>query len=144
MKRHHLRLILSIGVLALLMLGFAVVAGAQDAPAPGEGRPFLGIRLGETAEGILIQEVVADSPAEAADLQVDDILTAINGEAVSSAREAVRAIRRLNPGDTVTLDVTRGDESLSLEAALGSMVDARTEMPFPMMPPAEPPATPNV
>jgi putative serine protease PepD len=88
--------------------------------------------------------VVADSPAEAADLQVDDILTAINGEAVSSAREAVRAIRRLNPGDTVTLDVTRGDESLSLEAALGSMVDARTEMPFPMMPPAEPPATPNV
>lgn len=127
MKRQHLRIFLSISVLALLILGFVAAAGAQDAPAPGEGRPFLGIRLAETPDGVVIQEVLPDSPAEAADLQVDDILTAINGEAVSSARDAVREIRGLNPGDSVTLDVSRGDESLSLEATLGSMRDERQQ-----------------
>jgi S1-C subfamily serine protease len=127
MKRQYLRLILSIGLLALLMLGFAAVAGAQDTPDTGAGRPFLGIRLGDSPDGIVIQEVLPESPAAAADLQVDDILTTINGEEVATAREAVRALRDLRPGDAVALGVMRGDESLSLEATLGSMRDERLQ-----------------
>lgn len=134
MKRQHLRLVLSICLLMLLMLSFAAVAGAQNTPEIRGERPFLGIRLEDSPDGIVIQEVLPESPAAAADLQVDDILTAVNGEAVATAREAVRALQGLNPGDAVTLDVTRGDENLTLEATLGSLRDAEIDMGMPMLP----------
>jgi S1-C subfamily serine protease len=104
-------------VLVLLVIGGAALVGAQDTPSE---QPYLGVRLADTDAGVVIAEIAPDSPAAAAELQVDDLLTSINGDAVADARAAVEAIRALAPGDTVTLDVTRADETLTLEATLGA------------------------
>lgn len=82
------------------------------------GRPMLGVSLEDGENGAVIREVVSDSPAEAAGLQVDDVITSINDTQIANAQDAVDAISDFEAGDTITLTVTRGDETLTIEATL--------------------------
>ena len=51
-----------------------------------------------------VSEVIAGSPAEAAGLQADDIILALNGERTFGLKSA---IQELSPGDTVELTIAR-------------------------------------
>jgi len=73
--------------------------------------------------GVLVQEVEPDSPAEAAGLQPDDLITAVDGETIDHPRALVELIQRHQPGDTVELAVIRGEDELTLSATLGSITD---------------------
>lgn len=89
-----------------------------EAPAEPAPAPFMGILFEAADEGVLVTDILAGSPAEAAGIEVGDVVTAINGEAVT--QDTVRsALAGFAVGDTVTLDVTRGEESLSLDVILG-------------------------
>ena len=68
--------------------------------------------------GVLVGGIVDDSPAFIAGLQVGDVLTYIDGEPVSSAREIQRRIARRDEGDEVALELWRGSERLDLTATL--------------------------
>ncbi len=57
--------------------------------------------------GAMIGEVEKDSPASRAGLEVADIVTSIDGERVSSARELARAVRRRDAGGTVRVELVR-------------------------------------
>jgi S1-C subfamily serine protease len=63
--------------------------------------------------------VVAGSPADEAGLLDGDIITAIDGTVVDRDNPLDLQVLRFAPGDQVTLDVLRGEESLQLEATLG-------------------------
>lgn len=91
-------------------------------------RVFLGVSLEDTDDGVVVREVLPDSPATAAGVQADDVITAVNGEAVTEARQIVELIAGLEAGDTVTLDVTRDGEAQTLEATLAE------GSPFPSVP----------
>jgi len=80
------------------------------------------VSLDDRDNGVVIREVEADSPAAAADLQVDDVIVSINGTNVENARAAVEAIRGLKTGDQVSLEIQRGDDTMTVEATLGSMM----------------------
>lgn len=69
--------------------------------------------------GAGVSEVTKDSPAEKAGLKTEDIITALDGEAVTSAGDLRRLLRPHKPGDVVTLTVRRGSETLSLKVKLG-------------------------
>lgn len=73
------------------------------------------------AAGAVVRSVAADSPAADAGLQVGDLLTAIDGEAVDSPQALVDAVGARQPGDVVTLTVTRTGQSqpLKVEVTLG-------------------------
>jgi S1-C subfamily serine protease len=84
---------------------------------------FLGIEgtdvfLGDA--GAIITEVLPDSAAAAAGLQVDDRVVAVDGDPVRSMEEFARLIRSHQPGDQITLEVVRGEETLQLSATLGT------------------------
>jgi S1-C subfamily serine protease len=81
-------------------------------------RPFLGVSLHDTDAGAEVQEVVADSPAEAAGIETGDVITAINGEAVTDAQSVVDAIAALEADTEVTITVERDGESQDLTATL--------------------------
>lgn len=97
--------------------------------------PQLADRLGIDADtGALVSEVVPNSPADDAGLQagneqirfqgreVDvggDVITAVNGETVTDNADLPRIVSRLNPGDTITLDVIRDGDSDQVELTLG-------------------------
>jgi serine protease Do len=66
-----------------------------------------------------VAKVDAGSPAEKAGLKIDDIITGINGKKIVTFEELRAEIEKRKPGDVVTLEVRRGDETLKLEAKLG-------------------------
>lgn len=86
-------------------------------------RAYLGVSLEAVDEGVRIAAVSAGSPAAEAGLQVDDVITAVNGEAVSEPAEVTAAVRELEPGAVVTLSILRGGEAQDIEVTVGSMAD---------------------
>jgi S1-C subfamily serine protease len=91
---------------------------------PGADRPYLGVSLTEEETSIVISTVDENSPAAEAGLQANDVLLSINGETIENVRSAVEAIRALQPDDSVTLEVQRGEETLSFDVTLGSFAES--------------------
>ena len=59
------------------------------------------------SEGIIVMDVVADSPAEAAGLKPYDIILEVNREPVSSTEDFARSIRETEVGERIMLRVLR-------------------------------------
>lgn len=57
--------------------------------------------------GVMVSRVLDDTPAARAGVEVGDIITAVNGEAVASAGELAARVRRHEAGETVALEVRR-------------------------------------
>lgn len=72
-----------------------------------------------TDEGALITEVYDDSPAAEAGLQVDDVITAVDGDAVDQEHTLRDRLVAYEEDDVVTLTVQRGGETLDIEVTLG-------------------------
>ncbi|MEL7666752.1 MAG: trypsin-like peptidase domain-containing protein [Actinomycetota bacterium] len=70
--------------------------------------------------GALIATVAEGSPAAQAGIQPGDIVTRIGDTAIASVEDVFLAIRSHRVGDTVEVEIVRGDERLTLDATLGS------------------------
>jgi putative serine protease PepD len=109
-------------------IGFAVPIdlAAKSAEAIVQGKPiqtgYLGVTPSLTTaggqNGALIQEVAPNSPASRAGLKPGDLVTTIDGKAVENYSEMVASIRGHQPGDKVTLGITRGGNETTITATL--------------------------
>lgn len=72
-------------------------------------------------KGVIIAQVVPGSPAEEAGLRTEDILTAVDGKAITSARDLVEAMARRKPGEKVRLTYRRGGKQATATLTLGTM-----------------------
>ncbi len=68
--------------------------------------------------GVMVSKVVDDSPASRAGVQVGDIISAVDGEAVGSAGALARAIRGREDGEAATLEIWRDGGLETLTANL--------------------------
>ena len=101
-------------VLPSLKAGSEVVRGYFGF-IPRQLTPELAQDLGlARQDGVMVKRVLADSPAERAGLRPFDIVLAIDGEAVLTAHRLLQRIARMRPGDTVTLSVLRGRQTIYL------------------------------
>src|SRR5690349_6519106 len=66
-------------------------AGTTDMNTDTEARPFLGVSLQDSADGVTIAQVVDGSAASAAGLQEGDIITAVNGTSVTTVADTASA-----------------------------------------------------
>jgi serine protease Do len=96
-------------------------------------KPYLGITLqdysytnadGETVSGAMIYSVVSGEAAEAAGLNRGDLITAIDGEEITSASDATTAVGKHSPGDTITITIDRNGETMDITATLGERQEA--------------------
>lgn len=69
-------------------------------------------------EGALVREIVPGSPAETAGLQVGDVITAVNGEAVNEEWTLRDRVQAYEPGDVLTLDVLRAGATQQISVTL--------------------------
>ena len=71
-------------------------------------------------EGAYVAAVENGSGAAEAGIQKGDIVTAFDGQAVSSASDLMLDVRSKNPGDKVKLTLNRSGETKEVEVTLGS------------------------
>ncbi len=91
-------------------------------------RAYLGVRyqmisqkaaiMNEVPQGAFVVEVVADSPAEEAGLQPDDIVTKIDGKELTEETALADIIADKKPGDTLKLEVWRDGETNTINITL--------------------------
>ncbi len=82
---------------------------------------FLGVSLAQRTDGgvgSIIETVQPDSPAQKAGIEVGDVVLAVDGEPVNGQAGLVAAIRDRSPGDTISIDLVRDGERVSVSATL--------------------------
>ena len=93
------------------------------------GRPYLGVStqdvsmngfsfFGQQNTYPCVVSVVENSPADKAGIQVNDIITAVDGNSVSSGEALSIMINSYNIGDQITLTIKRGNSSVSISVTL--------------------------
>jgi RNase P/RNase MRP subunit p29 len=80
---------------------------------------YLGVGLEDTDEGLTIQTVAPDSPAEKAGLKEGDIIVELDGEKIKSREDLLEVLSKKKPDDKVTVKVKRGSEDIELTVTLG-------------------------
>jgi serine protease Do len=93
-----------------------VSTAVQQIPPP---LPVLGVGLGTIEGGVLVTGVGPGTGAARAGLRPGDVITKVNGRAAQSPSSLTEMIRRLFPGDRVTLMVVRAGETMNMTATLG-------------------------
>lgn len=82
--------------------------------------PVIGANVAEDRNGgVKLIHVESGGPAANAGLRQDDVVTAIDGKAVSDIQELIVTIRTHRPGEQVTLGYTRGATKDAAEVTLG-------------------------
>ncbi|HMC81462.1 MAG TPA: trypsin-like peptidase domain-containing protein [Acidimicrobiia bacterium] len=88
---------------------------------PTSTQGFLGVSLKPAPSGgAQIAAVTAGSPAAAAGLQVGDVITAVNGQAVATSADAADAISSNLAGSRVTIQFQRGGATQTVTATLAA------------------------
>lgn len=117
-----------------LLAGLVALAPLAASASPGG---YLGVRMqsieGGLAEaldleenaGVLLGQVVDDSPAAKAGLENGDIVTAIDGAAVDSPGAIHRIVRDHEPGDEILIAYLRDGKSREAKVLLGEPTRAR-------------------
>lgn len=101
-----------------------------------KGRPAIGITMVDISTsqmaymyrvselGPYIYSVNEGGSAEAAGLQSGDRILSVNGVAVSSAAEVKEQITGVSVGSTITMEVSRNNQTLSIKVVMGEYIPA--------------------
>ncbi len=96
-------------------------------------KPYLGVGVVDVSreyqiyglpQGAAIQSITEGGPAEAAGLQIGDIITGFQGTEVTSRSELSTLIGRCSIGDTVTLTVYRQGETVEVIVTIGEQIQS--------------------
>ncbi len=84
----------------------------------------LAVQLDIEGRGVLISNVVEDSPADKAGLEAHDVVLSVDGTLISGdSSELVKAISSRQPGDEVTIVVLREGREREIDVVLGERAE---------------------
>lgn len=100
---------------------------ATPTPQPGQTSPYSRRGNGngfppasQVINGVRVDQVDANGPAGKAGVQVNDIITAVGSTKLDANHSLSDLIQAQKPGDTVTLSITRGSQTIQLTVTLGT------------------------
>ena len=91
-------------------------------------KPYIGVTISDVSaesqsyglpEGAAIRSVVEDGPAAKAGLQANDIITAVDGTAISGSSDLKKLVSAASAGDEMELTVYRQGQTLTLTITIG-------------------------
>lgn len=117
----------------LLVLSLVAASGSAAAAPPPPGTPspgapsasngapsWLGVLLHKHDSGAEVRRVVRGSPAEAAGLVKDDIITRVGGTATHAPNEVTRIVVGSPAGSTLVVQFLRAGKPMTTRALLGA------------------------
>jgi serine protease Do len=72
-------------------------------------------------EGAMVREVDLNSPARLAGLEVSDIITAVNGQAINQDTTLEPLLEQFKPGSQMALTVARKNQTVNLNLTVGQL-----------------------
>jgi S1-C subfamily serine protease len=93
-------------------------------------RPYLGVSLVTvtpviassyglaTEEGAMVYNVLTGTPADKAGLRINDVITRVDGEKITSSDDVILAVRGHEIGDRIEITYLRGTREMSTSATL--------------------------
>jgi predicted metalloprotease with PDZ domain len=124
--------------LIAVLAAVALTVGSNPAQAQTQTKGYLGVQLQnldkallealdltDVDSGVLVSDVVDDSPADEAGLRRGDVITSFDGKPVRNARDLTRLVADTEVGTTVTLEVARKGETKSIEVEIGRQESPR-------------------
>lgn len=94
-------------------------------------KPYIGVSVRDVSaesqsyglpKGASVALVNEDSPAAKAGVQVNDIITAVNGESIDSSDALVAFIKNVQTGDELTLSIYRQGQTIDLSVTVEEQV----------------------
>jgi membrane-associated protease RseP (regulator of RpoE activity) len=116
--------------LMALMVASALFASSCVAEED-EDKGWLGVRLQgltsdirdamdiSTETGVLVTDIVDDSPAEEAGIEVGDVIQKFDGQTVSSPGQLSRLVGKTAPGQKVKVEISRDGQKKTITAQIG-------------------------
>ena len=120
-------------------LGFAIPANtvadvADELVRSGKvAHPFLGVNLTtltpqmsqalgmKVTSGALVRQVQSGSPADKSGVRTGDVIVGFNGQDIGSVGDLYAALRKVKPGDTVPIKLSRAGNDVELRLTLGTL-----------------------
>ncbi|MGA2403317.1 MAG: DegQ family serine endoprotease [Syntrophobacteraceae bacterium] len=72
-------------------------------------------------KGVIVSDVIPDSPAEKGGLKRGDIVESLNGKAVENANMLSRSVAAMTPESTAAIQVIRDGKPVTVKLAIGTM-----------------------
>ena len=83
-------------------------------------RPYLGVQISDTGNGVYVGAITAGSPADKAGLKVGDVITAVNGKPTVTTDALASVLAGMKPGQTVAVTYhTQGGTKTDARITLG-------------------------
>lgn len=91
-------------------------------------KPYIGVSVADVSteaigyglpEGAAVKEITKASPAETAGIEVNDIITEVNGKAVASSNDLVAIVKKASKGDKLECKVYRNGEYKDITITVG-------------------------
>ena len=110
-------------------------------------KPYIGISTSTVSDemkdfvpaGVIVKSIVEDGPASASDLQINDIITAVDGVAVEDSSALAEIISNHRPGDVLQLQVYRNGSAdrLTVSVTVGEQKQSALPEPEPTQVPQQ-------
>ena len=91
-------------------------------------KPYIGVTVSDVSaesqsyglpQGAPVRSVTENGPAAEAGLQENDIITTVNGEAITGSNDLVKLVKAASAGDTLELTVYRQGQTVTLTLTVG-------------------------
>lgn len=98
-------------------------------------KPYIGLRVTDVSaeaqgyglpKGAAVNTVTEGAPAATAGLQRNDIITAVNNNAIESADDLTRIVSDANPGDALNMTVWRQNKTMEITVTVGENIQSTT------------------
>jgi len=97
---------------------YAIVDGENIGKGPKPATAYLGI-VGQDAGGkARVAQILPDSPASKAGIQIGDVILRVDGQSLPEFDKLLDRLRERKPGDKIKLAVSRGSDTREFEATL--------------------------
>jgi len=103
--------------------GFLGVLGDTVTPEIAEQ-----VHLPKDANGLIVTDAEADSPADKAGLKRGDVIIAVNGKPIHDQDELRLTISQMAPGTKITLSTARDGKPMELSATLAQISEKPNEL----------------